>query len=325
MRRGTTTGVPERGVARPVVVAVVGATATGKSDLALDLAVRLDGEVVNADAMQLYRGMDIGTAKLPVDQRRGVTHHQLDVLAVTDEASVASYQRYTRLDLDTVQRRGHTPVLVGGSGLYVRAALDDLEIPPTDPEVRARLTAELEAVGTEALMDRLRHLDPVAAAAIEPNNSRRIVRAMEVVELTGRPFSATMPTRRHLRPTVLLGLRTDRPALDGRIDARVGRMWADGLLDEVATLLDHGLRQGRTASRALGYRQAVDQLDGRLTAADAQEQTAQATRRYARRQESWFRADPRVLWLPAGAPDLLDRALAAVRDGPPVDRAGLTG
>ncbi len=296
-----------------MIVAVVGATATGKSDLALDLAERLQGEVVNADAMQLYRGMDIGTAKLPVEQRRGITHHQLDVLDVPDEASVAAYQRFTRIDLEAIQRRGHTPVLVGGSGLYVRAALDDLDIPPTDPAVRARLTAELEAHGVDALRSRLRDRDPVAAGAIEPNNGRRIVRALEVVELTGRPFSATMPTRRHLRPTVLLGLVTDRPALDERIDARVARMWADGLLDEVTTLLDRGLRQGRTASMALGYRQAVDHLDGRLTAAEAQEQTAQATRRYARRQESWFRADPRVVWLPAGAPDLLDRTLAAVR------------
>ena len=309
--------MPERdGTEGPVVVdvvGVVGATATGKSDLALDLAERLRGEVVNADAMQLYRGMDIGTAKLPVEQRRGIAHHQLDVLDVTDEASVAAYQRHARADLDAIREGGHTAVLVGGSGLYVRAALDDLEIPPTDPAVRARLTAELETHGTAAMRARLLDLDPVAAQAIEPNNGRRIVRALEVVELTGRPFSATMPTRRHLRPTALLGLATDRAALDERIDARVARMWADGLLDEVRSLLDVGLREGRTASMALGYRQAVDHLEGRLTAAEAQEQTKQATRRYARRQESWFRADPRVVWLPAEAPDLVGRALAAVR------------
>jgi tRNA dimethylallyltransferase len=309
----TEAAVAAEAAATSVIVVVAGATATGKSDLALDLAERLGGEVVNADAMQLYRGMDIGTAKLPVARRRGIAHHQLDVLDVTDEASVAAYQRHARADLDAVRGRGRTPVLVGGSGLYVRAALDDLEIPPTDPAVRARLAAELAAEGVEALRARLIEQDPVAAAAIEPNNGRRIVRALEVVEITGRPFSATMPTRRHLRPTVLLGLAAPRPTLDTRINARVTRMWADGLLSEVADLLARGLREGRTASTALGYRQAVDHLDGRLSAVAAQEQTAQATRRYARRQESWFRADPRVVWLPSGAPDLVDRAVAAVR------------
>ena len=304
--------LPPTAAAHPTVVAVVGATATGKSDLALDLAERLRGEIVNADAMQLYRGMDIGTAKLPVEQRRGVAHHQLDVLDVTEEASVAAYQRHARTDLEAILGRGRTPVVVGGSGLYVRAALDDLKIPPTDRGVRARLTAELEADGLVALRARLLERDPVAAAAIEPNNGRRIVRALEVVELTGRPFSATMPTRRHLWPTVLVGLALDRPTLDVRIAARVGRMWSDGLLPEVTTLVSHGLREGRTASAALGYRQAVDHLDGRLTAGEAQEQTAQATRRYARRQESWFRADPRVVWLPAQAPDLVDRAWGAI-------------
>ncbi len=299
----------------PPVVAVVGATATGKSALALDLAERLGGEIVNADAMQLYRGLDIGTAKLPPGGRRGIPHHQLDVLEVTDEASVAAYQRCSRSDIGAARGRGALPVLVGGSGLYVRAALDELDIPPTDPTVRARLQAELEEGGVGPLHARLLALDPVAGAAIEPRNGRRIVRALEVVELTGRPFSATMPTRRHLRPTVLLGLALDRPTLDARIDRRVAAMWAAGLLDEVEGLLARGLREGRTAAKALGYRQAVDQLDGRLTGAEAQEETARATRRYARRQESWFRADPRVVWLPAGdgGASLLDQALAAVQ------------
>ena len=194
----------------------------------------------------------------------------------------------------------------------MRAALDELEIPPTDPAVRDRLQAELDEHGVDALRARLLERDPVAAAAIEPRNGRRIVRALEVVELTGRPFSATMPTRRHLLPTVMLGLAVDRPTLDRRIDLRVAGMWRAGLLDEVEGLLAHGLRDGRTAAKALGYRQAVDQLDGRLTADEAQEETARATRRYARRQESWFRADPRVVWLPAqegSTADLVERAL----------------
>jgi tRNA dimethylallyltransferase len=296
----------------PTVVAVVGPTATGKSDLGLALAERLDGEVVNADAMQLYRGMDIGTAKLPPDQRRGIVHHQLDVLDVSEEASVAAYQRHSRIDIADIQARGRVAVLVGGSGLYLRAALDRLEIPPTDPSVRARLEAELAEHGLEHLRDRLRDVDPVAADAIEANNGRRIVRALEVVELTGRRFSATMPTREHLLPTVLLGLAADRPVLDERIDRRVRRMWQHGLVDEVRSLVPQGLRDGRTASKALGYRQALGQLDGTMTAEEAQLDTATATRRYARRQESWFRADPRVVWLPHDAPDLVDRALTTV-------------
>jgi tRNA dimethylallyltransferase len=309
-QRGTTNALSEP--PRHPVVAVVGATATGKSDLALTLAQRLGGEVVNADAMQLYRGMDIGTAKLPPEQRRGIAHHQLDVLEVRDEASVAAYQRCSRLDIADIRSRGLVPVVVGGSGLYVRAALDRLEIPPTDRAVRAALEAELDEHGVSVMRERLARLDPVAAAAIEPRNGRRIVRALEVVELTGRPFSATMPTREHLLPTVVLGLSADRPVLDARIDRRVGRMWQEGLVDEVRSLVPAGLRDGRTASKALGYRQALAQLDGTMTADEAQADTAAATRRYARRQESWFRADPRVVWLDHDAPDLADRALGVV-------------
>jgi tRNA dimethylallyltransferase len=308
MPPATTTGLSEP---HPVV-AVVGPTATGKSDLGLALAERLGGEVVNADAMQLYRGMDIGTAKLAPEERRGVPHHQLDVLQVREEASVAAYQRHSRADIDDIQSRGRVAILVGGSGLYVRAALDRLEIPPTDPTVRERLEAELSAVGVAGLRERLVLVDPVAAAAIEPNNGRRIVRALEVVELTGRPFSATMPTREYLVPTVTLGLAAARPVLDERIDRRVRRMWQEGLVEEVKGLAAQGLREGRTAAKALGYQQALAQLDGLLSAEQAQVETATATRRYARRQESWFRADPRVVWLPHDAPDLLDRAHAAV-------------
>ncbi|GAA1906028.1 tRNA (adenosine(37)-N6)-dimethylallyltransferase MiaA [Lapillicoccus jejuensis] len=294
------------------VVAVVGATATGKSDLGVELALRLGGEVVSADALQLYRGMDIGTAKLTPDERRGVPHHQLDVLDVRDEASVAAYQREARADLAAIAARGRRPLLVGGSGLYVRAALDRLDIPPTDPAVRARLEAELAEQGVDVLRARLARVDPAAAAAIEPRNGRRIVRALEVVELTGRPFSATLPTRELAVPTVILGLRADRAELDARIERRVDRMWEQGLLAEVERLLPLGLREGRTAAKAIGYQQALAQLDGDLTEREAREQTAAGTRRLVRRQESWFGPDPRLHWLPAGSPDLLDRALALV-------------
>ncbi|TQM96278.1 tRNA dimethylallyltransferase [Ornithinimicrobium humiphilum] len=297
------------------VVAVVGPTATGKSDLGVALALALGGEVVNADASQLYRGMDVGTAKLPEAERQGIPHHQLDVLDVTEEASVAAYQREARADLAAVRSRGAVPVVAGGSGLYVRALLDRLEIPPTDPEVRARWQAELARAGVERLHALLAERDPAAAAAIEPRNDRRVVRALEVIELTGRPFSATMPTRELVEPTVILGLRADRPVLDERIARRAARMWEDGLLDEVRGLVAQGLREGRTASRAVGYAQALRQLDGELSEEDAIADTVVATRRLARRQERWFGPDPRVVWLEHDAPDLLEQALEIVRRG----------
>jgi tRNA dimethylallyltransferase len=294
------------------VIAVVGPTASGKSDLALDLAERLGGEIVNADAMQLYRGMDIGTAKTPVGERRGIAHHQLDVLDVQEEASVAAYQREARLDVAGIRVRRRRPILVGGSGLYVRAALDRLEIPPTDPAVRARLEGELATVGIEAMQLRLQQADPVAAKAIQPNNERRVVRALEVIELTGRPFSATLPTREYQLPTVTIGLLVPRPELDARIDARVHRMWEAGLLDEVRRLDAAGLREGRTAAKALGYSQALAHLDGILGAGQAIEDTITSTRRFARRQESWFRPDPRIHWLGYDDPRLTDRALEII-------------
>jgi tRNA dimethylallyltransferase len=297
----------------PLVVAVVGPTATGKSDLALDLAEAIGGEVVGADASQLYRGMDIGTAKVPLAERRGIPHHQLDVLEVRQEANIAAYQASARADFAAIQARGHHPVLAGGSGLYVRAALDVLEIPPTDPEVRARLEAEAAAAGAPATFARLEQLDPEAARAMEPANVRRIVRALEVIELTGRPFSATMPTRTFVQPTVVVGLRMPRAHLDERIAARVRHMWESGLVAEVRHLESRGLREGRTASRALGYAQALAELDGTLTAEQAQEQTTALTRRFARRQESWFNPDPRITWLDALAPDVSEQALALVR------------
>jgi tRNA dimethylallyltransferase len=297
----------------PLVIAVVGPTATGKSELALDLAEALGGEVVNADASQLYRGMDIGTAKLPPAGRRGIPHHQLDVLDVTEEASVAAYQQQARADLAAIAGRGRHPIVAGGSGLYVRALLDRLEIPPTDAGVRARLEEEAARLGTAALFARLRGQDPSAAEVIEPNNTRRVVRALEVIELTGRPFSATMPSREYLHPSLAIGLEVPRDVLDERIAARVRRMWQDGLLDEVRTLEPLGLRQGRTASRALGYSQALAQLDGTMTQQEAQEQTAAMTRRFARRQESWFRPDPRITWLDPREGDAVQRAVALVR------------
>jgi len=259
--------------------------------------------------LQLYRGMDIGTAKTPIHERRGIIHHQLDVLDVRAEASVAAYQLEARLDVGGVRSRRHRPILVGGSGLYVRAALDRLDIPPTDPVVRARLESDLAAGGIQALYGRLQRADPSAAQAIQPKNERRVVRALEVIELTGRCFSATLPTREYLLPTVTIGLLVPRPDLDERIAARVHRMWDAGLLDEVRRLDLAGLREGRTASKALGYNQALAHLDGLLGAGQAIEDTITSTRRFARRQESWFRPDLRIHWLDYDDPRLADRAL----------------
>jgi tRNA dimethylallyltransferase len=284
------------------VVAVVGATATGKSRLAVELARALRGEVVNADSMQLYHGMDIGTAKEPEAAWRGVPHHLLDIWPVTQTANVADYAKLARAAIDEIIARGRVPVVAGGSGLYVRAALDDLDFPGTDAAARARLEDELVRLGPAALHARLARLDPAAAAAILPGNGRRIVRALEVIEISGRPFTATMPAYEQNRPAVQIGLALPRPELDRRIAARVDRMWRAGLEAEVRTLAGRGLRGGRTASRALGYRQLLRYLDGEWTLDEARLETIKATRRFARRQESWFRRDPRVHWLDAGQP-----------------------
>lgn len=300
---------------RPPVVAVVGATATGKSALAVALAQRLDGEVVNGDALQFYRGMDIGTAKVTAAERGGVPHHLLDVLDVTEEASVATFQSEARELFAQIRARGRTPILVGGSGLYVRAALDELEFPPTDPVVRVALEVELAERGEAALRAELADVDPVSAAKVA--DARRLVRALEVHRITGRPFSAFMPQRRWaagIAPAVQIGLRIDRVLLHERVEARVRAMVAAGLLEEVRRLEAQGLRTGRTASQAIGYAPMLGVLDGRIRLEDAVEQTVVATRRFARRQETWFRADPRVHWLDAQAPDLLAQALAAVRE-----------
>jgi len=298
------------------VVAIVGPTASGKSDVGVALAQQLGGvgevggEVVNADAMQLYRGMDVGTAKLTPAEQGGVPHHLLDVLDVTEAADVAGYQQQARESAAAVVARGRTPLLVGGSGLYVRAALDDLRFPGTDPAVRARLEAELAERGAPAMHALLARRDPEAAARILPSNGRRTVRALEVGELTGQPFAASLPAERYVAPALQVGLAVPREQLTARIDARVRRMWDAGLVEEVQGLAARGLRAGRTASRALGYAQVLDALDGRCTLAEAAEATARLTRRFARKQESWFRRDPRVHWL--DAPDGSDpQALAA--------------
>jgi tRNA dimethylallyltransferase len=301
-------------VSAPPVLAVVGATAVGKSDLAVTLARAVGGEVVNADSMQLYRGMDVGTAKLTMAERRGVPHHLLDVWEVDQTASVAEYQTGARNALDALRAAGAVPVLVGGSGLYVRAVLDVMDFPGTDPAVRARLEGELAELGAAALHARLAAADPGAGAAILPGNGRRIVRALEVMEITGRPFTASLPRLAAHYPAVQVGLELPRDVLDARIGARVDRMWEQGLVAEVEALAGRGLRDGLTASRALGYAQVLRHLDGEWSEEQARDETVRATRRFARRQDSWFRRDDRVHWLPADAPDLLGRVLALADD-----------
>jgi tRNA dimethylallyltransferase len=296
----------------PPVVAVVGPTAAGKTALAVALAQRLGGEVVNADSMQLYRGMDIGTAKPDLAERGGVPHHLLDLWHVGEAASVADYRQRARAQIDRLRAGGVVPLLVGGSGLYVRAVLDELEFPGTDAAVRARLEDELAAVGAQGLHERLAALDPAAAAAILPGNGRRIVRALEVIELTGGPFLASLPDPRPRYPAVLVGMDRDAAQLDRRIAERVDRMWAAGFVAEVEGLAAEGLREAPTASRALGYAQVLAQLAGELSPEGARERTVQATRRFVRRQRSWFRRDPATTWFDAARPDLLDAVIAVI-------------
>ena len=291
----------------PLVVAVVGPTATGKSDLGIELALALGGEVVNADAMQLYRGMDVGTAKVPVEERRGVPHHLLDVLDPREDATVADYQGWGRAALADLAARGRVPVAVGGSGLYVRALLDHLDFPGTDPELRAELEARADAEGPRALHAELAASDPVAAERIGPRNARRIVRALEVIALTGRPYSSSLPDHVYEVPAIQIGLDCDRAVLDERVAGRVARMWAAGLVDEVDRLLAAG-GLGRTAARAVGYAQVLALRAGRLSERQAYDETVVATRRLARRQMGWFGRDPRVHWLDAQDPDLVGHA-----------------
>ena len=301
-----------------MLVAIVGATGTGKSALSLDLAGALaalgrEAEIVNADAMQLYRGMDIGTAKLPVADRRGIPHHLLDVLDVTEDASVARYQGWARDAVQDILARGAVPILVGGSGLYVSSVLYDFRFPGTDPAVRARLEAELASEGPGALHARLTAVDPVAAASIGPYNGRRIVRALEVVELTGAPFGAGLSAQTRIwMPTTIVGLRAPRAELVARLDERVRGMWRDGLVDEARSLLPLGLAHAATAGQAIGYAQAIAQLSGQLEEAEAIELTSALTRRYARRQVGWFRREKLTDWLDYDDPERTERALQLV-------------
>jgi tRNA dimethylallyltransferase len=309
-------------VTRPV--AVVGPTGTGKSVLALDIAERLSGgigaEIVNADAMQLYRGMDIGTAKLRPDERRGIPHHQLDVLDIVETATVANYQQAAAADIEAIAARGAVPVIVGGSMMYIQSLLDNWAFPATDPQIRAAWEARLAEVGTAALHAELGRRDPAAAATILPTDGRRIVRALEVVELTGQPFAASAPTIGTPRwDTAIIGLDWDTALLDERLALRTDAMFDGGLVDEVRALLDEGLRDGVTAARALGYAQVIAALDAggdEQSLTEARTLTFTGTRRYVRRQRSWFRRDHRIRWLDAAdrtGPDLADAALAIWR------------
>ena len=304
------------------VLAIVGSTATGKSDLAIDVALQLDGEIVNADSMQVYRGMDIGTAKLPIEERRGVVHHLLDVWDVTQSANVAEYQLLARAAIADIRSRGKLPIVVGGSGLYVRAVFDDLDFPGTDAEIRRDVQQQADALGTPAMYEKLRALDPDAAASILPTNSRRIIRALEVIELTGQPFTASLPQPVAVIQSVHVGLAVERAVLDERINSRVDRMWEQGLVGEVTELAQQGLRQGITARRALGYAQVLDFLDGNCDEAAAREATKSSTRKFARRQQSWFRRDASVVWLDAAGDGLLEAALACYRAGAAAVSAG---
>lgn len=299
-------------------LAIIGPTGSGKSALALAVAERLGAEIVNADAMQLYRGMDIGTAKLPVAERHGVPHHQLDVLDVTETATVARYQQAAAADVEAIAGRGAVPIIVGGSMLYIQSLLDEWSFPATDPAVRGKWERRLEEVGTARLHAELAGADPDAAAAIRPTDGRRIVRALEVVELTGLPFAATAPTIGAPRwGTAIVGLEWDTGTLDERLARRTDTMFADGLVQEVDLLLAKGLRDGVTASRALGYAQVIAALDeggGAARVAEARERTFVGTRRYVRRQRSWFRRDHRVHWLDGAAADTVERTLRVWRD-----------
>jgi tRNA dimethylallyltransferase len=295
--------------ARPVI-AVVGPTGSGKSDLGVNIALALGGEVINADALQFYRGMDIGTAKISMEERKGVPHHLLDIMDVTQEASVADFQSECRAVIEDIHSRGKRAILVGGSGLYVRAALDILEFPGTDPALRRSLEDEYEAKGLAPLRARLEEVDPVSAARL--GDARRVIRALEVHGLTGRAFSSFMPQREYYQPAVQIGLSVDREELRERLARRVHRMVETGLENEVARLDTLGLRQGKTASRALGYAQFLKVLDGDMDVPAAAEETIVATRQFARRQLTWFRADPRISWLDWKDPGLTSRAVSAI-------------
>jgi len=288
------------------VIVICGATATGKSDIAIQVAQAIGAEIVNADSMQLYRGMDIGTAKLPEGERGGIPHHLLDVLDVNQDSTVAWYQEQARSMITDIHARGKDAVIVGGTGLYIKAILDDLNFPDTDPEVRAKLEAEADEFGSASLFTRLEELDPAAALAIDRANTRRIIRALEVIEITGQPFTANLPREDSSRyPDALqFGLVMDREHLRDRIDLRVDRMWEAGFVAEVDHLIEKGIRDGATAQRALGYAQIIAMRDGTMSEEEAKEDTKRASRQYARRQETWFSRDARIQWVAQHQPRL---------------------
>lgn len=288
------------------VIVICGATATGKSDIALDIAERIGAEIINADSMQLYRGMDIGTAKLKVAERRNISHHMLDVLDVTEDSTVAWYQERARSAIAEIHSRGLHAIIVGGTGLYIKAILDDLNFPDTDPQVRANLEKLGEEFGANYLFERLQELDPAAALAIDRANIRRIIRALEVIEITGKPFTANLPREDSSRfPDALqFGLVMDREHLRERIDLRVDRMWQEGFVAEVDELITQGIRRGSTAQRALGYAQILAMRAGTLSEDEAKEETKRASRQYSRRQETWFSRDQRIQWVATHQPRL---------------------
>lgn len=300
------------------LIVICGATATGKSDLAVALAEELHGHVVNADSMQLYKGMDIGTAKLTMQERRGIPHHLIDVLPVNQEASVAQYQIDARSIIDQLLEENIPAIVVGGTGLYIKAILDDLNFPDTDPEVREKIARQAEELGIDVMHERLAKLDPAAAAAIPKENVRRVVRALEVIELTGRPYTANLPRVGSTKypQAQQFGLVMERETLHERIDLRVERMWERGLVREVRDLMGEGLLEARTAQAALGYAQIIKFAQGELTEDEAQEETKRATRQYARRQETWFSRDERITWVKkAPISELVERVISTTIRG----------
>ena len=287
-------------------IVICGATATGKSDLAVDLAKEIGAQIINADSMQIYRGMDIGTAKLTIEERKGIEHHLLDVLDVSQDATVAWYQELARNAVSKIHSAGMHAIIVGGTGLYIKAILDDLNFPDTDAQVRQRLTEEAKLFGIVSLFERLAQLDPAAAAAIDVQNERRVIRALEVIEITGKPFTANLPREESSRfPDALqFGLVMDRAELGARVEARVDRMWERGFVDEVDSLISRGINQATTARRALGYAQIIAMRAGEMTETAAIEDTKRATRQYVRRQETWFSRDARIQWISPSQPRL---------------------
>jgi tRNA dimethylallyltransferase len=299
----------------PLIV-ICGATATGKSDLAISLAQKLGGEIINADSMQVYQGMDIGTAKVPLDERGGIPHHLLDIYPVNHDMTVARYQELAREKVDQLRADGIPTIVVGGTGLYIKSILDDLNFPDTDPDIRQKITDEAETIGNEALHAKLAALDPVAALAIPFENVRRVIRALEVIEITGQPYTTNLPREGSTRypDAIQIGLAMDREDLGERINKRVDRMWQLGFVDEVEELINHGLLEAKTAQAAIGYAQIIAMKHGVMSEEEAREDTKRATRQYVRRQETWFSRDARITWLSAHAstPMRLESALATI-------------